>query len=549
MICLPFRFRPNRQLFLLFLLFLLLPATALCRDWIYTVQPGDNAWNLGEKFLKTMQYQQQFITLNNISDPLHIAPGTRLRFPLAWLKYGATMATVLYVHGDVVVVQAKTGVRATATPGMFLWAKDEIHTGVGGNVTLQFADGSKVLLQQDSTLAIESLMKYGRTGMADSRLHLKKGKTDNKIKPKTGPGSRFEIRTPSALAAVRGTRYRVAADRDHMQTEVSRGEVTVKNSRAQQRVPASYGTLVKKAQKPLKPVPLLPPPDLSALPKVLEEAPFMLRFPAIKGAVAYRLQIATDMNFNVLLADNIADKPRVLVPELADGEYVLRLRGIDNQGLEGLNALHRCTLNARPLPPIRIEPREGAVITDPRPVFHWSAPKLARSYLFELADNDRFEHPLVNRRKYLKTTLTPDSDLEPGIYYWRVAGRDASGAPGPPGMTMQFRVPVPAPDMEQSVFDDKEMVFRWQAVGPEQHYRVQFSTDESFADVMTDNRTDRAEFKMPSLGPGDYFIRVATIEPDGFQGPFSTPQHFTVPSPPNPWALLVPLGFGLIIVL
>ncbi len=546
-----FRFRQmlNRRLIFFFFLFLLIPVTALCHDWIYTVQPGDNAWNLGEKYLKTMQHQQQFIALNNITDPLHVAPGTRLRFPLSWLKSGATMASVLYVHGEVMVVQAKSGLQTTATPGMFLWAKDEIHTGVGGNVTLQFADGSKVLLQQESTLAIESLMKYGQTGMADSRLHLKKGKTDNKVKPKTGPGSRFEIRTPSALAAVRGTRYRVSADQDQMQTEVSRGEVNVENARAKQSVPAPYGTLVKKAQKPLKPILLLPPPDLSSLPEVLEEAPFMLRFPEIKGAVAYRLQVATDRNFNILLADNISDKPRILVPELADGDYVLRLRGIDDKGLEGLNALHPCTLNARPLPPIRIEPRDGAVITDPRPGFLWSAPKLARSYSFQLADNDRFEHPLINRQEYNKTTLQPDSDLLPGIYYWRVAGYDDAGELGPPGMTMQFRIPTPAPDMEKSTFDENEMVFRWQEVGPKQRYRVQFSTGEDFTKILTDEQTDQAEFKMASLEPGAYYIRVATIEPDGFQGPFSTPQHFTVPSPPNPWALLIPLGFFLALIL
>lgn len=537
-----------RRWFLFSLLLLLLPATGVCRDWIYTVQPGDNAWNLGERYLKTMQYRQQFIALNNIADPLHVAPGTRLRFPLAWLKSGATMATVLFVHGDVALVPAKTGRKIPARAGMFLWAKDEIHTGSGGNVTLQFADGSKVLLQQESVLAIESLMKYGRTGMTDTRLHLKKGKTDNKIKPKAGPGSRFEIRTPSALAAVRGTRYRVATEQDQMQAEVSRGEVRVANATAGRNVKARYGILVKKTQKPQKPVPLLPPPDLSSLPKVLEEAPFMLRFPEIEGAAAYRLQVAADPEFNVLLADNIADKPRIPVPELADGDYVLRLRGIDKKGLEGLNALHLCTLNARPLPPIRIEPKDGAVITDPRPGFRWSAPKLARSYLFQLADNDRFENPLINRQEYQGTTLQPDSDLPPGIYFWRVAGYDDAGELGPPGIIMRFRVPTPAPDMEQSTFDENEMVFRWQEVGSGQRYRVQFSSDEDFATILTDELTDQAEFKMAALEPGEYYIRVATIEPDDFQGPFSTPQHFTVPSPPNPWAFLVPLGFALMII-
>ena len=223
----------SARLFAVFLyMLLLLPAAAVGQDWFYTVRPGDNAWDVGKRYLKSMRYWPQFKELNRISDPRRITPGSSLRFRLAWLKSGAVMATLQAVHGEVTILRAGTGSTIPARAGMTLWGGDEVHTGPGGNATLRFVDNSLVLLEQDSVLALDSLMYYGGTGMAETRLHLKKGRTDNKVTPKKGPGSRFEIRTPSAMAAVRGTSYRVGCDSEVMRTEVSGGSVQVANSRA-----------------------------------------------------------------------------------------------------------------------------------------------------------------------------------------------------------------------------------------------------------------------------------------------------------------------------
>ena len=526
-----------------FLCLFLLPAAAMGQDWVYTVQPGDNAWDVGKRFLKSMRYWREFKKLNQIDDPRRITPGSQLRFRLTWLKSGAVMATLQSVHGKVTILRPGVGT-LQGKAGMALWAGDEIHTGPGGNATLRFIDDSRVLLEPDSILAIDSLISYHGTGMAETRLHLKKGRTENKVTPKKGPGSRFEIRTPSAMAAVRGTSYRVGCDSKLMRTEVNDGAVQVANSLARQVVPAKYGTLAGKKEKPRPPIPLLPPPDLSALPRIMEQSPFTLRFPPVPGATGYRLQVAPNRDFSVLLADTVSDRPLIVIPDLADGDYVLRLRAIDSHGLEGLDRYHAYTLNARPLPPMRIKPRDRAVLTDPHPTFLWSTPEQAKSYIFQLADNREFKTPRIELKEYDKTSLRLEKELEPGTYYWRVAGRDAAGAAGPWGLTMSFRIPTPAPDMTNPAIDDKAMVFRWQAAGAKQRYRVQVATDAGFTHLLANETTDQARFEMHSPQPGDYYIRVAIIEPDGFQGPFSSPQRLKVPSPPNPWALvLAPLFF------
>jgi len=46
-----------------------LPLTSVAKDWIYTVRPRDNPWNLTERYLKGLQYWPKLQQLNHITDP------------------------------------------------------------------------------------------------------------------------------------------------------------------------------------------------------------------------------------------------------------------------------------------------------------------------------------------------------------------------------------------------------------------------------------------------------------------------------------------------
>ena len=60
----------NRLLCCLYTLLLCLPAHAIADEWIYTVKPGDNLWNLSERHLTGVQYVQRLQKLNRIGRPL-----------------------------------------------------------------------------------------------------------------------------------------------------------------------------------------------------------------------------------------------------------------------------------------------------------------------------------------------------------------------------------------------------------------------------------------------------------------------------------------------
>lgn len=47
----------------------------LADDWIYTVRPGDNLWNLAEQHLISFKYVKQLQQLNGVQNPYHLPPG------------------------------------------------------------------------------------------------------------------------------------------------------------------------------------------------------------------------------------------------------------------------------------------------------------------------------------------------------------------------------------------------------------------------------------------------------------------------------------------
>ena len=65
-----------------------------------------------------------------------------------------------------------------------------------------------------------------------------------------------------------------------------------------------------------------------------------LSVPVLKGAVAYRTQIAPNNQFGTVLFDGVSFRPPVHWPNLPDGDYVAWVRSIDAKSLERRDADH-----------------------------------------------------------------------------------------------------------------------------------------------------------------------------------------------------------------
>ncbi|MGB5562701.1 MAG: FecR domain-containing protein [Sedimenticolaceae bacterium] len=524
------------------LLLSLLSLPALAADWIYTVVDGDNLWDLSARYLDSQLRFEQVRKLNNVEFPKRMQPGTRLRIPMKWIRSNPVPANIAATRGQVELTRADGAQETAVAPGLIIRLGDVLKTGEDSSATVIFADGTKLTLRSASEMRFDHLSAHGKTGMVDSRLHLIDGRMDTRVKPAVGPGSRFEIQTPSAISAVRGTEYRAAvtADGHASNIEVLRGKVKVTGARKSRLVNAGFGTQVAQGQPPTPPRKLLPAPILNPVPERIRQLHWPLSWQAINQAHAYRVQISTDATFDTLLWEQIVNNARAALPDLPDGNYQVRVRGIDKGGLEGKNSAHPVLIDTHPQPPLPLQPREGKTLRGVSAELQWSASADAHRYQLEIAADEAFEQIVLSQGDLNTTRYEAAGVVEPGTYYWRVASVAADGEVGPAG-AIRFWHLKPMPEKVQPAIEPEEdrLVASWPQASPEQTYHVQLAFDPSFSNLELDEFTPKPSISFPKSSTEVRYLRVRSIEPDGYQGPWGIVQR--IDRPPDAGAWIIPL--------
>lgn len=525
-----------------------LTTSAWAVDFIYTVQPGDHPWNIAQRFLRRPALAQDLYRLNRIPNDRRIAPGTRLRIPEAWLRLQTDRVQMVGADGDV-RVQTAGGEARAALAGEWLLASARLLTGATGSARLEFGDGSRVLLLRDSELLLREVAVRTLGSSRQISLQLLRGGMENDVQPQASLPGRFEILTPAATAAVRGTQFRVhvgpaQATTTTARTEVLEGSVAVANPAGEVLAAAGQGTVAATGRPPAAPVPLLPPPDLSALPARIERLPIDLPLAPLAGATAYRTQLSPGTSFGFAASDEHTTAPRVRARDVVDGSYVLRVRGIDAQGLEGHSAEQLLVVHARPEPPLLIEPASDAAVAQERPLLRWTQRGDELRYRVQLRAEDG---------RLLADQVVPGGSLQaealpPGLYTWRVAAQHPHLGEGPWSDTQGFRrVPAAPGAIDAPAPQAGALTLRWLAQPGAARYQLQLARDASFEPLLQDTRTEVAQHALQGLGPGTYHVRVRSLAADGYAGPWGSAQTFTVPEPEppardwRPWLLLVPL--------
>ena len=526
-------------------------------EWRYVVAPGDNLYTLAHSHLAPDISWQRLQRLNAVADPLRLEPGRELRMPLSWLRADPSVATVVFVAGTA-RREAATGASALAI-GDELRAGDTVATDASATLTLRLADASRVLVAGGSRLRIDSLLRIGPRKALDARLRLDGGEAESRIRSKsdasdasdasTQPApaapTRFEIRTPALTLGVRGTDFRVRVDADAQRTraEVTQGRVAAAapGASAQRFEPidAGFGRVADAAG--LGPAqPLLGAPNLDALPALQERLPLAFAWPALAGAAGYRAQIAADAGFERRLLDATSAEPAVRFADLPDGRYVLRVRASDASGLEGRGAQIAFALKARPEPPLPITPRRESRVYGDAVELAWTRAGTAQRYRVQIAaDADvGFAAPLVDRADLVDPRI--DIALAPAAYRWRLASIAAGDDRGPFGDAGRFelRAVPPAARLDPPQVRGEQFVFGWQARSAGEAYDVQLARAADFATPSMERHLDSPELALDGLESGTWFLRLRTIEADGYVGPWGTSQQFEVPH--SRWWWLLP---------
>lgn len=499
-------------------------------DHHYLIQPGDTLIGIGKRLLEAPRDWRAVRRHNRIAEPRRLSPGATLRIPLPLLRREAVGARVAAVTGDVTADDRKIAAGADVGGGT------RIATGTGSFATIELVDGSRLVLQPDSRIKLDELSRHRYAETTETRLRLERGRLESVVVKTPRARPHFSVIMPTATVGVRGTRFRVAAEApgSASRAEVTDGTVAVGDGGKGTAVPAGYGVLAEADGKVSPPIALLPAPELAGLPAVQDRTIARFVFPPVAGARQYRLQIGADADMRTVLAEARSAKPEAKFADLPDGQYTLRVRGIDDHGLEGRDADAPFSVKARPEPPFALTPVGGAKLRGESVELAWSSNPDASHYQVQLADAAGFDRPFMEIERVDGTAVAPARKLPPGDYRWRARSIRADGDRGPWGDTQRFVLKPPPADPEPPKVGEDQIAFAW-AGEPGQTFLFQLARDAGFTDLVAEQRLSQPATTVARPDGGGYFMRVRATDDDGFVGPFTRPQRIEIPPRPWPW--------------
>lgn len=367
--------------------------------------------------------------INGISDPRRLRPGSTLVIPSALLRSEPLVARVEAVSGAASVADQAGGAARPLTIGTTLREGARVQTEANAFVTLRFTDGSRISLPSNTTVRILAARHVALGAVDDRRISVETGRSQFEVTPSTHAGDRFEARTPMAIAAVRGTEFRVGyrPETGASTLEVLDGRVAESGAVSEPAadVVGGFAALRTQANQDRQVLPLLPAPDLDDPGKTQDEAETSFRIAATGSAAAHHFQLARDAGFVDSFAETTASDRRGVFADVPNGSFFVRVSAIDANGIEGMPATYsfdrqRSRLEAGVSAPPRKGPKQYS--------FKWDGSGEGRfTYRFVLARDAALSDSIVDEAGLPGNAITI-SDLAPGTYYWQVSFVQSVGA-------------------------------------------------------------------------------------------------------------------------
>ena len=390
----------------------------------YQTRSGDTLISIAQQWTTRSDNWTILAKVNHINQDSNIPIGTPIIIPADLLTDEPSQAKVVALSGNVSATTAD-GQKIEMQVGATLSEGAQIETGVNGFLSLSLPDSSRISLPSNSHVKFSKLRMARFTKSPRTELMLLHGHVESRVSPLDTNRGSYEVHTPTSVAGVRGTQFRVGVEGENTTNEVLAGKVAVGNGKPGSEVMLEGGKGNVVNAKSVGPaVDLLPAPALAGLGK---DAMPQVNLAPVAGAAAYHVQVANDPDGLDVLAEARSNDPHVKFAGLREGSYYVRMSAIDKRGLEGYTRIQQVNFTAHAVAPSGNAPFvDGS--DDKQVTIRWQAAS-AKEYNLQVARDAQFTWLIFNTSTDKLEAHMPRPVF--GTYYARVQSVNADGSVSP----------------------------------------------------------------------------------------------------------------------
>jgi hypothetical protein len=492
-------------------------AYAQSADWHYTLRPDDTLPEVAKKLLRPEHSWSDLAHHNKIKNINSLQVGSIIKVPIVWLKFQPKPASTHALEGVALIKRRQDSVFSTMQKGTLIHVGDEVLTR-DGSVIVKFADETTLNLGRYSHIIFNKLSHYGETGMVDTRMRLSKGGIETKVSPLLR-GSRYEISTPTAVAAVRGTQFRLRTSDKGTTLEVLEGSVEFSHQHGNEVIPAGKGARIHAQSSVLQTKPLLAAPSAPAGETENGKLPLNLSWEDIPNASNYQYEVRKDSG--ELVDQKVSSKPAVTIDDLPDGGYELAVAAVDKDGFQGMKSSTKLSIAAGPDQATLKLPFPGSILDSLSAEFSWELSSAATMSKLEISHDENFETLALNLNWSTKRVLRLENKLPPGNYFWRVRSQSIGKTESVSSIrdvAIQGLL-APVKILTVNYVGDQVGIF-WHSVDNANGYTLQISDDDEFRRLLKEETLGKTSAYL-KLAPGKrYFARVKGLGNEVFGSEF-----------------------------
>lgn len=306
---------------------------------LYKLQPRDTLLSLVSQYMQGPDALAQIVKLNKIANPNTMPVGYLLKIPRHLIKYTPSTATVSRLNCRTITrLEGEAAVPVQSGDTLAEGAVVRIPAGCQLAVTLE--DTSVLRMMSGAVIKLKTLRRNMLENSPEVRVELLDGRVEVDVpRKRQGGDAPFEIRTPTSVAGVRGTEFRVGFDarKRNSQVEVLTGVVAAQGSadKAAQRANAGQGVPIEANGKALPVENLLVAPRFAQGSSAGTSTDWLLKFDAPAEAKQMLVRRSEDASFSFIYSEEMLARPELAVADLGAKTIFQQWASVSTTGLMG----------------------------------------------------------------------------------------------------------------------------------------------------------------------------------------------------------------------